>query len=146
MFTASQIAWFSVVAGCLLLAHSHNRRYYISNLLKRGIKTEGKVVELRKDPGALPDGREGKGYAPVVEYATVSGNVLKHFSSTYRQTSPYKVGQTVPIWYINYKSIREAALADDEPGDLPKKLFIAGLLLLIIGVPFIVDGISTLFP
>lgn len=140
MFIPSQIAGLSFIAGCLLLAHVHNRKNYISNILKRGTKTEGKVIELREDPGSVNNGN--KGYAPVIEYTTVSGNVLKHFSTTYRRESPYTVGQTVSIWYINYKSIREAALADDEVGDLPRKLFIVGIVLLLVGVPFIIDGIS----
>ncbi len=51
----------------------------------------------------------------------------------------------VDLWYVNYKSRREAALADDQPGDLPRKLFIAGLLLLLVAAPKIVVGMLGLF-
>ncbi len=134
---------FSIV-GFLLLAHSHNRKNYIKNILKNGIKTQGKVVEICRDPGPI-FGKEGEGFAPVVEYTTDSGNVLKHPSQTYQTPTKYQVGQLVDIWYVNYKSNREAALADDQPGELPKKLFITGLILLLVAAPKIIFSMLNLF-
>ncbi len=136
-----KLAGVFAIASFLLLAHAHNRKYHISNLLKRGIKTDGIVLEMRRNPGSLFDKIEGEGFAPVVEYTTQSGNTLKHYSNTFKTNSKYQVGQTVPIWYINYRSIREAALEDDEVGSLPKKLFMLGMTLLIITLPRIVVGL-----
>lgn len=138
---ARQLAGLFFVAGFLLLAHAHNRKNYVSRILTRGIKTEGKVVEMTRNPGSLFSKVEGEGFAPVVEYTTQSGNVLKHHSTTYRTPATYEAGQTVPIWYINYKSIREAALEDDEPGDLPKKLFAVGLVSFLVALPTVISGI-----
>jgi hypothetical protein len=140
----SKISPLFLLVGFLLIAHSHNRKNYIKNLFKNGIKTEGKVLEIRRDPGPL-FGEEGMGFAPVVEYTTMSGNVLKHYSQTYQISSKYEVGQTVDIWYINYKSIREAALEDDQPGQTPKKLFTVGLILLLIAAPKIIYGLSNIY-
>lgn len=140
----SKISGISSIVGFLLLAHAHNRKHYIKNIFKNGMKTQGKVIEISRDPGPI-FGKEGEGFAPVVEYTTESGNVLKHHSQTYRVPTKYEVGQTVDIWYVNYKSRREAALADDEPGELPKKLFIAGLILVLIATPKIFLGTLNLF-
>ena len=78
----SEISGVSALAGFLLLAHSYNRKHYIKYILKNGTKTEGKVVEVSRDPGSL-FGKEGAGFAPVVQYTTSSGNILKHHSQTY---------------------------------------------------------------
>jgi hypothetical protein len=136
-----QITGVCFVAGFLLIAHAHNRKHYISKLLKHGHKTEGKVIELYRNPGSLFSKKEGEGFAPVVEYVTQSGNTLKHYSSTYKAVSNYQVGQVVPIWYINYKSKREAALADDQVGSLPRNLFRLGALFLLLSLPRLVFGL-----
>lgn len=130
--------------GFLLVAHSYNRKNYIKNIFKNGIKTQGKVVEISRDPGPL-FGKEGEGLAPVVEYTTVSGNVLKHHSQTYQIPAKYEVGQVVDIWYVNYKSNREATLEDDQVGETPKKLFMVGVIFLLISTPKIIFGMFKLF-
>ena len=78
----SNIAGICFVVGALLLAHGHNRKTYIKRLLNRGFKTEGKVVEINQKPDSLISNQAGNGFAPVVEYTTVSGNVVKHHSTT----------------------------------------------------------------
>lgn len=140
-----QLSGLALVSGFLLLAHAHNRKNYIHYLLKRGNKTESKVVEIRKNPGSLFSKVEGHGRAPVVEYTTISGNVLKHYSDTFSNPCMYEIGQMVPIWYLNYKSRREAALQDDLPGDLPRKLFIIGIILFCLGLPSLLVGLQNLF-
>lgn len=144
MIIFSELSGIFLLAGFLLLAHGHNRKSYIKNLLTKGRKTEGKIVELRRNPGALFSKTEGEGFAPLVEYNTESGNKLRHYSMTYKLVSPYKVGQIVPIWYKNYKSIREATLEDDEVGTLPRNLFILGLTLTAMGLPKLVSGLMGL--
>lgn len=143
-FLPSQFSGLAIVVGFLLLAHAHNRKNYINNLLKRGIKTEGSVIEIWKNPGSLFSKKEGQGYAPVVEYTTNSGNVLKHYSHAFTDPCKYEMGQKVAVWYINYKSIREAALEDDQPGSLPKKLFVAGIILVLLGLPNLIVGLQNL--
>ena len=139
-----QLSGFALVAGFLLIAHAHNRKSYISYLLKRGTKTEGRVVEIRKNPGSLIGKEEGEGYAPVVEYTTISGNALKHYSTTFREPCNYEVGQKVAVWYTDYKSKREATLEDDLPGDLPMKFFIIGIILFLLGLPRLLIGLINL--
>jgi len=137
----SSISGLCFVAGCLLLAHAHNRKTYIKRLLKRGFKTEGKVVEIRQNPGSLFSSQPGEGLAPVVEYTGNSGNLVKHYSTTFRTPSRYQIGQQVPLWYSEYKANRESTLEDDEPGDLPRKIFIIGITLLLISLPKVIAGL-----
>ncbi|HMQ61940.1 MAG TPA: DUF3592 domain-containing protein [Flavilitoribacter sp.] len=139
--------WSSILAlvGALLLAHAYNRKNYIRNILAKGEETEGRVVEIRRNPGGLFSSKGGPGEAPVVAYTTVSGNTLRHYSITYVSPCKYRVGQPVRIWYINYKSRREAALPDDQPGSLPRNLFIAGLICFALGAPALISGLMGLF-
>jgi len=140
-----KLAGIFFVGGFLLMAHAHNRKHSITKIKARGTKTEGKVVEMSRNPGSLFQKEGGEGFAPVVEYTTHSGSTLKHHSTTYRTPAKYEVGHIVPIWYINYKSIREACLEDDEPGDLPGKLFKTGIVFLLIALPAILSGLLKMF-
>lgn len=137
--TYSKLAGISAILGFLAIAHGYNRKNHVKNLLKNGIKTEGKVVEIYPNPGPLFGKGAAIGSAPVVEYTTQSGNILKHTSTTYREPCPYQIGQIVNIWYINYKSRREAALEDDQVGNLPKQLITAGLILMAFSLPRIIS-------
>jgi hypothetical protein len=112
--------------------------------LKSGTKTDGKVVEVNRNPGPLFSKEPGEGFAPVVEYTTISGNTLRHHSTTYRSPSRYEVGQLVQVWYVNYKSNREATLEDDEPGSFPGKLFLAGSIFILIALPKILFSLPGL--
>lgn len=133
------ISWLSVL-GFFLVAIGLHLQFYISNVLKRGTKTEGKVIEIRRNPGNLFSSEEGEGFAPVVEYTTTSDQTRIHYSTTYRTPTPYQENQLVPIWYIDYKSRKEAALADDEPGTFPRKLIVVGAALLLLASPSILSN------
>jgi hypothetical protein len=137
-----QLSSGSLVLGGFLMAIGLHRKFYFSNILKRGTRTEGKVIEVRQNPGSLFSKEVGAGFAPVVEYTNNSGNTLIHHSTTYRTPSMYKENQTVPIWYINYKSRREAALQDDEPGTWPMKLIGVGFVLFLVGVPQLLQRLA----
>lgn len=121
------------------MAWSWDRKQLNHRLLSKGFKTKGKVIELLDHPDT-PVGSPGTlGQAPTVEYHTVSGNLLKHVSTTYQSPSPYEIGQEVDIWYKNYKSIREATLADDKPDPFLNVIFRLGLILIMIGIPFLLN-------
>lgn len=137
----TKISGLLFVAGFLLLAHAHNRKTYIARVLKRGLKAEGKVVEIRKDPGRFFGPPPAEGFAPVVEYTTGSGNIVKHFSTTYRNPARYQIGDEVAVWYSEYKTNRESTLQDDEPGDLPRTLFFVGLTLILFALPKVIVGL-----
>lgn len=130
------IQWLSnyggalLVIGALMTAWSWDQKTLVSRLHKKGIHTRGKVVELRDNPNPSSN---APGKAPTVEYTTQSGNTIRHISTTYQSPSPYSVGQEVDIWYRNYKSRRDAVLADDRPSPFFDRLFRLGLILALIG-------------
>lgn len=139
--TASVLA----LPGTLLLAFAYDRQHAIRKILAKGHETEGTVVEMRPNPGGLFSRKEATGEAPVVEYVTHSGNTLKHYSTTYVSPSPYQTGQKVQIWYVNYKSTREAALADDLPGSFPRNVMLVALVLCALGYPGVIIKLFGLF-
>lgn len=127
-----KLAGYGLVAGFLMAAYGRDRATVIRRVLKKGFHTTGRVVELRDDPGSLFSQEKRRGKAPVVEYITHSGNVHRHFSTTFQDPPPYTVGQHVEIWYQHFRSRRDAALQDDLPGKGPTKVFLAGCGLLIL--------------
>lgn len=134
-----------LLIGVLLAAWSWNRMHLVSRLLKNGSRTKGIVVELRDENEGMPDHAAGSGKAPVVEYTTISGNVLRHISTSYKSPSPYHVGQEVDIWYRNYKSIREATLADDQPDPFLKTIFRLALALVVFGAIFLAGRLGAMW-
>lgn len=130
------------VTGALMMAWSWDQKTLTDRVLRKGIRTRGKVVELRDAPQrSVPFSAK----APIVEYTTHSGNTVRHVSSTYQSPSPYVVGQEVDIWYRYYKSQREAALADDRPGPAIDRIFRLGILLAVIGVLLILPRLRGMF-
>lgn len=121
---------------CLIL--SYEKQHEIEKVLKRGIRTTGTVVEIRQDPSG------NAGAAPTVEYITQNGR-HRHVSTTYASPSPYRVGQQVEVWYKTNKSNRISALADDKPGNLPKKLLRWGIVLCLLSYPAVILRLKTLF-
>lgn len=122
---------------CFILAYE--KQNYIRRLLQNGTETEGVVVELRSHPD-----NAAQGQAPVVDFTFPNGS-HRHYSTTFVSPSPYKVGQKVRIWYKFHKSNREATLADEVPGTLPKTLFIWGCVLCLLSYPVIVIRMLGLF-
>lgn len=120
---------------CLILAYE--KQHEIEKILTKGIKTTGKVVEIHQDT------LHNTGEAPVVEYTTAHG-FFRHVSTTYAMPSAYKIGQQVDIWYYHYKSIRLAALADDQPGSLPKTLLKWGIVFCALSYPGIIRNLTSL--
>ncbi len=141
----TQYSGLFFVAGFLLVAHAHNRKNYIKNILKSGIKREGTVIQLRQNRGPLFSRHSGQGFAPVVKYSTASGKEVLHYSPTFRSPPRYAVDQKVSVYYREYRTQRESALFDDEPGTLPRKLFLVGLALLLLALPQMFHGLSGLF-
>ena len=142
-----KFAGYGVVAGFLMLAAGYDRQHIVEKVLRKGLKTKGRVVELRDDPGGLFGGPRRAGFAPVVEYESVSGNIHKHYSMTFRSPARYEIGQEVDIWYKHYRSRRDAALSDDQVGTWPMQLMKIGGVLLVISVilllPRVMEMIDT---
>ncbi len=119
---------------CLIIAYQ--KQYEIENVLNQGVKTAGTVIEIRERDNASNTAMA------VIEYR-VNNNIYKHYSSPVHLPGSYKTGQKVPIWYYHYKSIRQAALADDKPGALPKRLMIVGIIFCLLSYPEIIRRILT---
>lgn len=135
-------AGIMVVAGGLMMAWSWDQKTLTARILRRGIRTRGKVIELQDAPArSVPLASK----APIVEYTASSGYKVRHVSATYQSPSPYVVGQEVDIWYQHYKSRRESALADDRPNPAIDRIFRLGLLLAGIGMALIAPRLSGLF-
>lgn len=125
------------LVGTYLLIIAYDKSKIVDRVISRGIKTEGTVVEIRKNPGSLFSSKEVEGEAPVVDFVTNNGS-HRHYSTDYQTPAPYHVGQKVEVRYYFYKSIREVILANEGVGTLPKTLFRWGIALCLIGYPFII--------
>lgn len=122
------------IVGFLTYAWAQDRNTLTRRVMEKGIKTTGKVVRLEEAPIPLFGGPRKEGFAPVVEYTTLSGNVLTHISTNYEYPCPYKVGQEVTLWYKHYKSIREATLEDEKPSESLKKFKMVALFLIVVSL------------
>ncbi len=125
------------IVGTFMLIHAYSASHLVERVKSRGIETKGTVIEIRQNSGSLFSVNEGKGEAPVVNFAAQNGTYI-HYSTNYTTPCPYKVGQKVKIWYYFYKSRREIVLTDDNAGRLPQTLFCLGIVLCIISYPFLI--------
>ncbi|MBL0024375.1 MAG: DUF3592 domain-containing protein [Saprospiraceae bacterium] len=122
--------------GAFLLILSYQKKHEIEHTIKKGKVTEGTVIEIRE--------HQSRGFAPVVEFKTQNG-LYKHYSSSFRFSCRYFVGQKVKIYYYIYRSRREFALEDDTPGTLPESLLKWGVVLCLIGMPMLIIKVIGLF-
>lgn len=123
--------------GTYLLIIAYDRSKIVERVTSKGMKTEGTVVEIRQDPGPLFGSGESKGSAPVVDFVFPNGS-HRYYSTHYQTPTPYYVGQKVEVRYYFYKSIREVLLANEGAGTLPKTLFRWGLVMCLLGYPFLI--------
>lgn len=130
--------------GTYLLILSYSKNNEIAHTLSKGRVTEGTVIQLTENPDDLDLMTKLRAKAPLVEFHTNIG-WHRYQSSTYKDPSPYHVGQKVQIYYYFYKSRREMALADDEPGTLPKTLLKWGIIFCAVGYPVLLSKMSGLF-
>lgn len=147
MFTIlpAQIAMICATVGFIVLFLSWQQHIYYKKVRKIGIETEGTVVAMRPDPGPLFGKAEGAGEAPTVEFIDRRGDKHQYISVCYQDPSPYKVGQKVKVWYHLYRSRREYALEDDQPGRGPVTMMVVGLVLFVLGAPELLKRLSGLF-
>lgn len=129
--------------GTYLLIIAYDKSKIVERVTSKGIKTEGTVVEIRQDPGPLFGSKEGEGAAPVVDFITNNGS-HRHYSTQYQMPTPYYVGQKVEVRYYFYKSIREVLLPNEDAGTLPKTLFRWGIVMCLLGYPFILKKLYLL--
>lgn len=129
--------------GAVLLIFAHQKSNEIEHTLSKGQVADGLVIELRDESGNKIESDTNHPVAPVVRFQTING-IYIHYSSTFQNPSPYKIGQSVKIYYYIYKSNRQFALEDDQTGLLPGKLFRWGIVCCAIGFPFIVRKLSKL--
>jgi hypothetical protein len=130
--------------GTYLIILSHSKNNEIAHTLSKGRVAEGTVIALTENPDDLDLMTKLRAKAPLVEFHTSIG-WHRYQSSTYRDPSPYQVGQKVEIFYYFYKSRREMALADDEPGTLPKTLMKWGIIFCAVGYPVLLSKMGGLF-
>jgi hypothetical protein len=132
-----QIMPLLAVIGTYLLIIAYDKSKIFERVKSKGIKTEGTMIEIRKNPGPLFGSKEGEGEAPVVDFVTNNGS-HRHYSTHYQNPCPYQVGQKVEVSYYFYKSIREVLLPHEDTRTLPKILFRWGIILCLIGYPFLI--------
>lgn len=132
--TISQIAPFFALIGTYLLILAYSKQHLPERVKKRGVETEGTIVEIRK---------EGLEEFLVVDFTYPNGS-FRHFSNKYAYPCPYQVGQKVRIWYYFNKSNREVILEDEGVGNLPSKLYRWGVIICIISYPFILNKLLQL--
>ncbi|MBK9256509.1 MAG: hypothetical protein IPM42_13560 [Saprospiraceae bacterium] len=127
---------------CFILSYS--KAHEIEHTIRKGRIAEGTVIELQDNPADLHLNTKLRRKAPLVDFHSHIG-WHQYQSITYRDPSPYQVGQKVQIYYYFYKSRREFALADDEPGTLPKTLLKWGIIFCIIGYPILFGKLGGFF-
>ena len=137
----SQYAAIVALIGTYLIIMSHVRIHYYDKIRSKGRITEGVVTELI--PKDYHSTQASVAMAPVVEFIPDVGvSRFRYVSSTYQYPSPYQVGQKVKIYYKGFSgsknSIREVALEDDKPGNLPASLLRWGIVLCVISYPLII--------
>lgn len=125
------------VVGTYCLIIYYDRSKMPERVKKRGLRAEGTVVEVRRNPGPIFGSQEGEGYAPVVEFYYPNGS-HRHFSTYYQTPCPYEVGQKVQLGYYFYKSIREVLLDGEENQPQSPTLLIWGICFCFLGYPFVV--------
>lgn len=131
------------IIGTYLLILSHNKNHEIEHTIEKGLSTEGTVVEIRSDKRHSTESNVQEVYAPVVEFTTINGT-FRHYAPSFRASCKYEVGQKVKIYYFFYKSRREMALEDDEPGTLPNTLLKWGIIFCAIGYPMLLSKMAGL--
>ncbi len=131
-----QLMPYLAFIGTYLLIIAYDRSKIVERVTSKGTKTVGTVVEIRQDPGPLFGSRESKGSAPVVDFDFPNGS-HRHYSTHYQTPTQYYVGQKVEVRYYFYKSIREVLLPHEDAGTLPKTLFRWGIVLCLLGYPFL---------
>ncbi len=95
---------FLVLAAVPLLWGARNR-WADGALLRNGVAVEGRVTELRRDPGNASitrtgrHGRGGNGRSPVVEYRTTNGERRVAVGSLNRDPPEYAVGDPAVVVY-----------------------------------------------
>jgi hypothetical protein len=68
-----------------------------NNIIKHGVKTEGRVVDLLTNYNKK---KRSSTKAPVVQFKTQQGETILYTSSMYSSPCPYHQGQSLPIWYL----------------------------------------------
>lgn len=126
-----QLMPLAAFIGTYLLILANDKSKIVERVKSKGVKTEGTVIEIRDNPDS------GGGQAVVVDFVTKNGS-HRHYSTHYQNPCPYQVGQKVEVSYYFYKSIREVLLPHEDAGTLPKTLFRWGIILCLIGYPFLI--------
>jgi hypothetical protein len=81
---------FAAIGGCMGLVAGLTG-YDNYQLRTRGVKVQGEVVDMLSNS----DGNT----APLVQYATRTGEVRTHASGTYSSPPTHRVGEAVWVWY-----------------------------------------------
>ena len=111
-----------------------------NKIIKKGISTEGVVVELRN---RVNKNRQTGTQAPVVQFRTLTGDIVTYYSNTYTSPCPYTVGQYVPIWYAP-NNPQEATLNSTDAHLLPMIFGGFGILALLFGLPTVLKFLINL--
>ncbi len=96
------------------------------NRLKNGLRSPGKVVELRKSSGK-------RGYTPVVQFETSDHRIITAASKISSNPPMYKVGDSVTVLY-------RAMSPEDICLDQPLELWFLTCLFGGIGLIFVIVG------
>jgi len=124
----SEIVPLFALIGTYLLILAHSKQHLPERVKKRGVETEGTIVEIRK---------EGLEEFLVVDFSYPNGS-FRHISNRYVNPCPYKVGQNVKIWYYFRKSNREVVMEGEGVGNTPSKLYRWGIIICLISFPFVI--------
>ncbi len=87
------------LAGTLFLTISYREGSNKYMLFKKGIETDGVVIDTYRKPTRTGESRS-LATAPVVQFLTTGNQVRQYYSTLFTSPAGYQVGQHVRIWYL----------------------------------------------
>jgi hypothetical protein len=137
MSTLSLIGWGFVLLGLLPLAGGYFFYRKTARFRKRAIATEGVVCELQV--GETSEGEDV--YHPIFRYRTREGREYTIRSNTGTNPPGFKIGQSVGIFYDPDKPSDARIDTFAQLWLVPLLLFVAGILICIVGAIVVLASI-----
>ena len=116
---------------CAIGAYISYRSTY--RIVRNGIETEGLVVETYTAPRAVGK-TSSTTMAPVVQFTTGDGAVVRYASTTFTNPVSHPIGATVKMWYLP-ENPQVVVLEGADSWLIPAVLGGFGIIFCLIGWP-----------
>jgi hypothetical protein len=141
----SLIVWsFLTFGGSLFLFISAKEYIKNWNIMTKGIRTKGVVVELVHRPKKVGELTSSGALAPVVRFFNKDGKERLYYATTYTTPPLYQIGQQVELWYLEH-DYNAALLKGKDEWILSIAFAIFGAVMFLIGFPFLLKTLWRMF-